>query len=213
MSFKGNKIWVNILPTGDPLTRNNKVLIKYNLDQDHEYWIKKENLRPEKEAVPSSRKPGKSPPRGKGKPQDRINEERSQTLQPENGIRIYTDGASSGNPGPSGIGAVLIYKGNKKTLSRSIGHATNNEAELVAIEQALSQLKRFDLPVRLYTDSSYALGVLTEKLKARTNQDLIERIKRRMGKFGDLEIIKVKGHAGIKENETADFLATSAIKA
>ncbi|MBF0259666.1 MAG: ribonuclease HI [Desulfamplus sp.] len=131
---------------------------------------------------------------------------------PENTIIIYTDGASSGNPGPGGIGVFLKFREHEKEISESIGHTTNNIAELTAIQRALLELKRYDLPVRLYTDSSYALGILTKGWKASKNQELVADIRRLTGKFMDLRIIKTKGHSGIEGNERADKLATQAIK-
>lgn len=130
----------------------------------------------------------------------------------DNCICIYTDGASSGNPGPAGIGAVLIYQQNRREISRNIGIATNNVAELSAIKTAISSLKRYDLPVRVFTDSAYAIGVLTQNWKPQANSDLVSETKQLIEKFKDLKFIKVKGHAGIKENEVADYLATSAIE-
>ena len=107
---------------------------------------------------------------------------------------------------------LLIYGENKKELSEYIGTETNNIAELTALKVALEHLKRVDLPVRIFSDSSYAIGVLTKNWKAKANQELIMEIKKLMRNFQDISFIKVKGHAGIKENEVADFLATSAIK-
>ncbi|MCF6246239.1 MAG: ribonuclease HI, partial [Desulfobacula sp.] len=131
---------------------------------------------------------------------------------PDNCIKIYTDGASSGNPGPAGIGALLMYKKSRKEISQYIGKTTNNIAELTAIKVALQKLKRNDLPIRLFSDSSYAIGLLTKGWKPKTNQELIYEIKQLTAQFSDLKFIKVKGHSGIKENEVADYLATSAIK-
>ena len=68
------------------------------------------------------------------------------------------------------------------------------------------------MPVRIFTDRSYAYGVLTLGWKARKNQSVVKNIRETISKFKDLKIIKVKGHAGHSENERADFLATSAIK-
>ncbi len=128
-----------------------------------------------------------------------------------NTITIYTDGASSGNPGPGGIGVFMKFKEHKKEISESIGHTTNNIAELTAIKRALLELKRFDLPIRLYTDSNYALGILTKRWKATKNQELVAEIRELISKFKDIKIIKTKGHSGVIENEIADKLATQAI--
>jgi len=73
-------------------------------------------------------------------------------------------------------------------------------------------LKNTDIPVRLFTDSKYAYGLLMLNWKATKNQEVVESIKRIMAGFKDLQIIKVKGHSGHPGNERADFLATSAIK-
>ncbi len=210
-SFKGNKVWVPAGPDGTPLAVNGKVKIKYNLKQDYEYQVKLENLSPEEEAVPA-RKKGGAPQKASGKARGKSKDQPLEADLPENCIRIYTDGASSGNPGPAGIGVLLMYKDHKKEISRSIGRATNNVAELTAIKAALEHLKRTDLPVRIFTDSSYSLGLLSKGWKPKKNQDLVEEIKQLMTRFRDLNFIKVKGHAGIKENEVADYLATSAIK-
>ncbi len=205
MSFKGNKVWVSVTPDGQVFEKKDKVLIKYNLKQDYEYWIKKDSLEPLDQAVPAGKKKKKSPEKS-SKVLDIIAKTR------DNCIQIYTDGASSGNPGPAGIGVLLIYKENRKEISQSIGVATNNVAELSAIKVAVSHLKRHDLPVRVFSDSSYAIGVLTQDWKPQANLSLVAEIKGLIQPFADLEFIKVKGHAGIKENEVADFLATSAIK-
>ncbi len=219
MSFKGNKVWAAIGPDGDFLIKNNKILIKYNLNQDYEYLIKKENLKPESNAVPGKKKKtGGEEKTGKKKktnPAKKIRDKGAafnNISNSENTIIIYTDGASSGNPGPAGIGAVLVFNGQKKEISEFIGTATNNIAELTAIEKALEKLKTRDLPVRLFTDSTYCLGLLSKGWKPKKNLDLINRIKNLIQEFKDFKIIKVKGHAGIELNERADVLATSAIK-
>lgn len=128
-------------------------------------------------------------------------------------VIIYTDGASSGNPGPAGIGAVLRYGDNKKEISEFIGDTTNNIAELKAVRAALCALKRRDLRIRLHTDSSYVHGLLALGWKAKKNRELVEEIRELMKRFKDIKIIKVRGHKGVADNEQADLLATSAIRA
>ena len=212
MSLKGNKVWVQIGHDGKFILKNNKVLIKYNLEQDYEYLVKKDNLKHEKYAVPSKKNTLKKNQTKKIKDSPKDSPDKNNTSNTEKSIIIYTDGASSGNPGPAGIGALLIFGRHKKEISESIGFATNNIAELTAIKKALLNLKRLDIPVCIYTDSSYSLGVLTKNWKSKKNIELIESIKKIIRKFKDLKIIKIKGHAGIKGNEIADSLATLAIK-
>ncbi len=215
MSFKGNKVWAAIHADNSLAVEKGNVLIKYNLKQDYEYKVKEESLEPESAAIPSQKKT-KTPKKNSAK--SNLPSKKSSQIHehekniPENCIKIYTDGASSGNPGPAGIGVLLIYGENRKEISQSIGEATNNIAELTAIKIALEKLKRNDLPVRIFSDSSYSIGLLSKDWKPKKNQDLITDIRSLMKNFKDLHFIKVKGHAGIKENEVADFLATSAIK-
>lgn len=208
MRFKGNKVWLATDPNGTPVIRNNKCLIKYQQDQDHEYWVHPDSVHALEDmpsGPPKQKRP--SPPPLKKKPATE-----SPADFPDNAVLVYTDGASSGNPGPSGIGVVLRHGGHQKEISRYIGLATNNIAELEAIRTGLSALKNRTLPVRVFTDSSYALGVLSKGWKASKNQELVAETKTLMAKFSDLTLIKVKGHAGHEGNEQADRLAVAAIK-
>ena len=198
MRFKKNKVWVAIDAAGDPAEQNGKVLIKYQLDQPHEYWVRESSLKP-LDAKPLKTQKSEKETRADG----------SDGLQE---ICIFSDGASSGNPGPSGIGVLLRFGKHEKEISEYIGTATNNIAELKAIEAGLLAVKNTDLPVRIFTDSNYAYGVLALGWKARANRQIVESIKKTMAKFKNLKMVKVKGHAGDKGNERADFLATTAIK-
>jgi len=213
MMFKGNKVWQAQGPDEKPLYKNGKVLIKYNVNQEYEYWVYENSLEPvDKAGKPEMKDVGKpvSPEKKKKKIQEKFTSHDENV--PENAVCIYTDGASSGNPGPSGIGILFRFGEHEKEMSRYIGIATNNIAELEAIKTALLELKTIKKPVRIYTDSAYAFGVLTLNWKAKKNTELIESIKKSMAKFNDLKLIKVRGHAGQEGNERADFLATMAIK-
>jgi ribonuclease HI len=216
MQFKKNKVWLATDRDQKPVVKNGKVLIKYQLGQDYEYWVNPKNIKSidsveietkkSKNKTPSENAPKKLKPRVKPKT------ESPDSSEYKDSICIYTDGASSGNPGPSGIGVVLRFGKHEKEMSKYIGIATNNIAELEAIRTGLLAIKDTELPVRIFTDSRYAYGVLTLGWKARKNQNLIESIKNILLKFKDRKIIKIKGHAGHEGNERADYLATSAIK-
>jgi len=128
-------------------------------------------------------------------------------------VSIYTDGACSGNPGPAGIGVVIIYNGHKKEISEYIGEATNNIAEIEAVIVGLSQLKYPEKThVRLYTDSQWVVGALTQNWKIKRNAELVDEAKKLAGRVDKLDVVKVKGHAGNEFNELADRLARDAIK-
>ena len=207
MIFKGNKIWLATNQDGGQIVKNGKVLIKYNLDQDYEYWVHKKGVKPT--GFSEEKKPDKKHKTTAKQKTDICHEDEAAC---KNTIYVYTDGACSGNPGPSGIGVLMRFGKHEKEISKYIGIATNNIAELEAIRTCLLEIKNTDLPVRIFTDSSYACGVLVSGWKAVKNQEIIRSIKKIMLKFHDLKLIKVKGHDGNKGNERADFLATSAIK-
>ncbi len=124
----------------------------------------------------------------------------------------YTDGACSGNPGPAGIGVVLRIGNDRQEISEYLGVATNNIAELTAILRAAEKLAKAPPPVVIYSDSSYAIGVLTKGWKAKANQDLVARTRRALSVLSQVELRKVAGHAGVVENERADALAVEAVR-
>lgn len=213
MAFKKNKVWIAANEDGSMVEKNGKVLMKYQRGQDYEYWVHKNSIRPvssldaEKDTNKITRKMS-----GKTKSKKDPATESADDISCDNAICLYTDGASAGNPGPAGIGVLLRYEKREKEISEYIGIATNNVAELKAIKAGLREIKNTRLPVRVFTDSGYAYGVLYKGWKARENKETVEQIRNLMARFKDLKFIKVKGHAGHKENERADFLATSAIK-
>lgn len=122
-------------------------------------------------------------------------------------IVIYTDGACSGNPGPAGIGAVLMCAHHYHEIGKHIGKGTNNIAELSAVKYALKNIYNFELPITIYTDSMYVINVLTGKWKGTTNIELLQEIKDLMKNFNSIKFKHVKGHSGNKYNERADALA------
>jgi ribonuclease HI len=131
-----------------------------------------------------------------------------------NQIHVYTDGACSGNPGPAGIGIVLNYNSYKKEISKYIGNATNNIAELTAIKVGLEAIKPLyrTTPVIIYTDSAYCHGLFTKDWNPKKNIELIMDIRSLIVQFSDIEFKHVKGHSDNPGNNKADILATSAIQ-
>jgi ribonuclease HI len=133
-------------------------------------------------------------------------------------LEIWTDGACSGNPGPMGIGVVVIDGKEREERGEFLGTGTNNIAELVAIERGLAiATKRVaehpERRVRVYSDSSYAIGLLEKGWKAKANQEVVARIRRKLAAFpATVEFVKVAGHAGIAENERCDVLGRQAIE-
>ena len=142
-----------------------------------------------------------------------------------NTIQIYTDGACSGNPGPGGWAAVLLYGDNKKEISGYTPETTNNRMELFAAISGLSSLKdTMGYAVELYSDSSYLVNAInkcwlnnwksnnwrTADKKEVKNQDLWKQIDELNAKHNP-KYIWVKGHASNPHNNRCDELATGEI--
>ncbi len=137
-------------------------------------------------------------------------------------VTIYTDGACSGNPGPGGWGAVLLFKGQERVLSGAEPVTTNNRMELMAAISALEALTR-PCTVDLYTDSQYVRQGITQWLKGwklngwRTasrapvkNEDLWRRLDAARDQH-EVRWHWVKGHADNALNNRVDGLARAAI--
>lgn len=123
----------------------------------------------------------------------------------------YTDGACSGNPGPAGVGVVLLERGARRELSEYLGIGTNNIAELTAILRVLEALEPTSEPLVVHTDSQYAIGILQKNWKPKANVELIGQLKQCAKAFPKLRLVYVRGHAGIPLNERADELARRAV--
>ncbi|HVV85124.1 MAG TPA: ribonuclease H, partial [Kofleriaceae bacterium] len=130
---------------------------------------------------------------------------------PVDAVHVWTDGACTGNPGPAGLGVVVLDGDLRREHKEYLGHGTNNIAELTAVLRGLDMLDTTERPVLVYTDSSYAIGVLSLGWKAKANTDLVAEIRDRLASFTDVRFVKVPGHAGVVENERCDELARAAI--
>ena len=131
---------------------------------------------------------------------------------PDNAIHVWTDGACTGNPGPAGLGAVIIDGATQRELSEYLGEGTNNIAELMAIKRGLEEVPDKSRPVFVYSDSAYSIGLLTQNWKAKANTELVTKIRALTKQFKDLKFVKVAGHAGIPLNERVDELARNAVQ-
>jgi ribonuclease HI len=126
---------------------------------------------------------------------------------------VFTDGACSGNPGPAGCGFVVVHPvtGTIREGFEYLGIATNNVAELTAILRGVEAIADVAAPIRVHTDSSYAIGVLQKGWKAKANPELIARIRTELERRPNVHIVYVPGHAGVPMNERADELAREAV--
>jgi ribonuclease HI len=137
-----------------------------------------------------------------------------------NEIAIYTDGASSGNPGPGGYGVVL--KSGKHRLEKSEGFrlTTNNRMELLAVISGLEALKKTGSYVVVYTDSKYVADAVekgwvfqweSKAFKKKKNPDLWIRFLKIYRKH-NVRFVWIKGHDNNPENELCDRMAVEASK-
>lgn len=133
-------------------------------------------------------------------------------------VTIYTDGGASGNPGPGGYGALLMYGENEKELSAGFRLTTNNRMELLAVIVALEALKRPGLKVEVFSDSKYVvdavekgwvIGWERKNFKDKKNPDLWKRFLK-VYRQHQVAFHWVKGHAGNPDNERVDALAVAA---
>ena len=137
-------------------------------------------------------------------------------------VKLFTDGACKGNPGPGGWGVLLQYNGHEKVLKGAEPHTTNNRMELMAAIQGLTALKRA-CTVNLYTDSQYLRKGMMEwmaqwkkngwrnsKKEAVKNADLWQELDNLAQKH-TVKWHWVKGHSNHPENDRADALANEAI--
>jgi ribonuclease HI len=133
-------------------------------------------------------------------------------------IEIFTDGSAKNNPGRGGYGIVMRYGNKVKEYSEGFRRTTNNRMELLAVIKGLEKLKRYDIPVIVYSDSKYVIDSITKGwvfnwakagFRGKKNEDLWRRYLDLHSKF-DIEYSWVKGHAGHPENERCDALATTA---
>ena len=137
-----------------------------------------------------------------------------------NTIHLYTDGASTGNPGPGGFGVILIYGDRKKEISKGYRETTNNRMELMAVIEGLRAIKNPEIPVEIFSDSQYVINAIDKgwvfgweqkNFKGKKNKDLWMEFLELYPKF-KLKLHWVRGHNGHPQNERCDELATSAAR-
>ena len=138
-------------------------------------------------------------------------------------VILYTDGACSGNPGPGGWGAILVYKGKEKVLSGGMNETTNNRMEILAVIEGLKCLKE-PCKVEIYSDSAYVVNTFlqgwlenwikndwkTSSNKQVQNVDLWKELIALLNKH-EVHWNKVKGHADNELNNRCDALARGEI--
>ncbi len=132
---------------------------------------------------------------------------------PKDAFIAYADGACTGNPGPCGLGVVLVSPdGKMREGYEFLGEGTNNIAELTAVQRAVEAVPQDAPSLVIHTDSQYSIGVLSKGWKAKANQALILNVKKALAAYGKARLVYVPGHSGVPLNEKADELAREAVK-
>ena len=137
-------------------------------------------------------------------------------------IKIYTDGACRGNPGPGGWGALILKDNEEIKLNGGQNDTTNNQMELTAVIKALDFFSE-STEIEIFTDSKYVMDGITEYIK-KWKVNGLKTASKKPVKNSDLwkqlddlsthHSIKwnwVKGHSGHRENDIADELANLGI--
>ncbi len=139
-------------------------------------------------------------------------------------IRIFTDGACSGNPGPGGYGAVLVSGNHRKELAKGFRKTTNNRMELLAVIEGLKSLKT-RRRVEIWSDSKYVVEAIEKgwarkwrdngwrkaDKKPALNPDLWQELLALLD-MHQVKFLWLRGHDGHPENERADQLAVTALR-
>lgn len=134
-------------------------------------------------------------------------------------VKLYTDGACSGNPGPGGWGAILVYRSTEKVMSGGEKETTNNRMEMTAVIKGLEALKE-PCEVELVSDSKYVIDALSKGWASgwraknwkksdggkALNSDLWETLLD-LVRVHKMTYVWIKGHAGHPYNERCDALA------
>jgi len=219
MSFKGQVVWVRSDDGVRPaLDADGRAEMKYRESDSRSYRPLPQNLGPASAETAQTTHPAQAArPAARPAPRKPHVAKAAHALPPASGktVHVWTDGACSGNPGPMGIGVVVVAGDQRKEHGEYLGKGTNNIAELTAIRRGLEIASELlpgqDFAVRVYTDSSYSIGLLSLGWKAKANQELVAELREFLRGFRNLRMVKVEGHAGVPENERCDLLARQAV--
>jgi len=228
MRFKGQMVYVRTDEGGRlVLDGDGRAEMKYRETDDRSYRPSPQNLIPASDAAPienaTTSKPtlqSRSMPSPRPRPTAAARPTRqgsalSSKVASGDVVHVWTDGACSGNPGPMGIGVVVIAGDQRREMGEFLGRGTNNIAELTAVRRGIELAETVvpvkQRPLRVYTDSSYSIGLLSQGWKAKANQELVAELRQFLRAYPNLQMVKVEGHAGVPENERCDLLARQAV--
>ena len=221
--LRGQKIYARADASGALVAESGRVEIRYKPNDGRRYQARADNL----EVVDATPLPDETcaPAEDVSKPEPAVKAASAKSggvkskasasgpseAAPPGAVIVYADGACSGNPGPAGLGVVLIDGPRRVELSEYLGLGTNNIAELTAVLRALTETEAAR-PMMIYTDSQYTIGVVQKGWKAKANQALVAELRAALAKRSATRLAYVPGHAGVALNERADELAREAVQ-
>jgi ribonuclease HI len=225
--LRGQKVLAKARDDGSFDAVGGRVEVRYKPNDGRAYQAAARNLElipgeallPDDACAPAEAAPPKDPSKTEAKA-DRSTQRKTAAAAaalapgavPAHAWTVYADGACSGNPGPAGLGIVLVAPDGKIAEGfEYLGVATNNVAELTGILRAAEIVPDGEAAV-VHTDSQYAIGVLTKGWKAKANQELIAGVKVALARRSGWRIVYVPGHSGVPLNERADELAREAVR-
>lgn len=220
--LKGQKVLVRVKDDGSYDSVGGRVEIRYKPTDSRVYRAGERNLeRIEGEALVADDAvvPGVEIPKDGGKAERSTKRKEAAAAAatapgavPAGAWTVYADGACSGNPGPAGLGIVMVAPDGKVHDGfEYLGVGTNNIAELTAILRAAELLPDTAQAV-VHTDSQYSIGVLSKGWKAKANQELVAAVKEALVQRRSWRLVYVPGHSGVPLNERADELAREAVR-
>jgi ribonuclease HI len=138
-------------------------------------------------------------------------------------LKLYSDGACSGNPGPGAYGSIMVKRSQERTFTKSFAHTTNNRMELLGVIEPIESLEG-SYDIEIWTDSQYVANAINEKWleswikkgwkkadkKPVLNRDLWQRLLKIMEKH-TLTFNWIRGHNAHPQNERCDQMAVRSI--
>lgn len=218
-TLRGQKVFARCTEDGKLVATGGRVEIRYKPTDGRAYQAGLANLEvrdgeavlPEEHCVAGEAVPQRKESKEEKKVVSAKKAEAAAADLPKDAFIAYADGACSGNPGPAGLGVVVLTpSGARHEAYEYLGSATNNVAELTAIMRVLESVAPTEKVV-LHTDSQYSIGVLTKGWKAKANVELVGKIVALVKARRNLRVVYVPGHAGVPLNERADELARLAV--
>lgn len=225
--LRGQKVYARATATGALAAENGRVEVRYKPNDGRRYEARAENLAVpdptplpdstcgDAEAVAKSETPLKTAAKTttrSGMSSKDAAIKAGVPKAPDGAIVVYADGACSGNPGPAGLGVVVVDGPTRVELSEYLGQHTNNIAELTAVLRALAEIEPSRAAV-IHTDSQYTIGVLQKGWKAKANTELVAELRSKLRAYTKTSFVYVPGHSGVLLNERADALAREAVQA